>query len=122
MTSSSRYAAVGSAVVAGALLLLWPMLDPVSRHGVAIAALVALPIQIVSFALLVRFRDRMRGFLAAWVGGTLARILAIGAVAFFVLRSSADGALALLVALAAFFFALLLLEPVYFKGSPRDAG
>lgn len=122
MTSSSRYAIVGSGVVAAALLLLWPMLDPLAREGIVIAALVALPVQIVSFSLLVRFRDRLRGFLAAWVGGTVARVLAIGTVAYLVLRSSAEGALTVLVALAAFLFALLLLEPIYFKGSHRDVG
>lgn len=122
MTSSSRYAIVGSGVVAAALLLLWPMLDPLARQGIVIAALVALPVQIVSFSLLVRFRDRVRGFLAAWVGGTVARVVAIATVAFFVLRSSAEGALTVLVALAAFLFALLLLEPIYFKGSSRDVG
>ena len=120
-SGSSGYAAVGTAVVGGAVLVLWPFLGPVAREGVAIAALVALPIQIVSFALLVRLRARPHGFLAAWLGGTLLRMVAIGVVAFLVLRSGTDGALAMLLALASFFFALLLLEPLYFKRAGHKA-
>ncbi len=115
MTSSLRYATVGTSVVGLAVLLSWPFLDPVGRRGVVTAALVALPVQIVSFALLRRYRGELKRFLAAWVGGTLIRMLVIGAVAFFVIRSGAEGAVPMLLALASFFFGLLLLEPIYFR-------
>ena len=64
----------------------------------------------------------LKRFLIVWVGGTLARMLAIAGVAFVVLRSGTDGVVPTLLALATFFFGLLLLEPVYFKaGEPRPA-
>ena len=69
MTSSLRYASVGTAVVAAAVVLSWPFLDPAGRRGVVMAALIALPVQIASFAVLLRYRGEVKGFLGAWVGG-----------------------------------------------------
>jgi len=114
MISSLRYAVVGTAVVGGALLVAWPFLDPVGRRGVAIAAAVALPVQIGSFAALLHLRTRQKPFLIAWVGGTLLRMATIGVVAIVVVRSG-EGVVPTLMALASFFFALLLLEPIYFR-------
>lgn len=122
MTSSSKYAIVGTGVVGASVAVLWPFLAPSAREGMLTAALVALPIQIASFAALLRFRTRIRVFLAAWVGGTLLRMATIASVSFLVLRSGGEGAVATLVALASFFFALLLLEPLYFKGAWAEAG
>jgi hypothetical protein len=56
--------------------------------------------------------------MAAWAGGMAVRALAVAAVAFVVIRSGAEGAVPMLLALAGFFFALLLLEPVYFRAEP----
>ncbi len=71
--------------------------------------------QVIAFAALNRYCDHVNGFLAAWVGGTLVRMVVVGVVAFAVTRSGTDGAMATLLALAGFFFGLLLLEPVYFR-------
>lgn len=122
MTASLRYATVGIGVVAFGVLVLWPFLDPVGRRGVLVAAAVALPVQIVSFAALLHFRGRLNAFLVVWVGGTLARMVAIGAVALLVLRSGSDGAIPMLLALASFFFGLLLLEPIFFRGAQGEIG
>lgn len=122
MTSSLRYATVGTGVVALAVLLSWPFLDPGARRGVVAAALVALPVQIASFALMQRFRGQVDRFLIAWVGGTVLRMLTIGFVAFVVVRSGSGNVMPTLVALASFFFGLLLLEPIYFRGAPERAG
>lgn len=122
MTSSVRYAVVGTSVVLGALLLSWPFLDPAGRRGVGIAAAVALPLQVVSFSALLRLRTHMKGFLMAWVGGTVLRMGAIGIVAFVVVRSGSEGLVPTLLALAAFFFGLLLLEPIYFRAAQSEAG
>jgi peptidoglycan/LPS O-acetylase OafA/YrhL len=121
MSSSFRYALVGTALVGLVVLLAWPFLDPVGRRGVAVAAAVALPVQIGSFAALVHLRTRQQPFLIAWVGGTLLRMAAIGVVAVVVVRSG-EGVVPTLMALASFFFGLLLLEPMYFRAGQGEAG
>lgn len=120
MTSSLKYAAVGTGVVALAVLLFWPFLSPVGRQGVVLAALVALPVQFASYAVLIRYRGKLNGFLAAWVGGTLLRMVVVGAAAWFVIRSSTELAVPMLLALASFFFGLLLLEPMYFRAEQQE--
>ena len=122
MTASVRYATAGTGLVALGVLVLWPFLDPTGRRGVLLAALVALPIQILSFAALLRFRGRVNAFLVAWVGGTVLRMATIGGLTFVVIRSGADGLVPMLLALAFFLFGLLLLEPIYFKTAPRETG
>jgi hypothetical protein len=113
--SSVKYTASAIGVVALGTLLLWPWLGEQDRGGVVIAALIALPVQVPAFCLLLRFRRRMNGFLAVWLGGTLVRMGVILVVATVAVRTDANGAVAMLLALAGFFFALLLLEPVYFR-------
>jgi len=120
MSTSLKYAATGTAIVALATLALWPFLDPAGRRGVLIAAAVAIPVQVGAFAGLVRYRGQPNGFLAVWAGGTLLRMVVIGAVAFIAIRSGTEGAIPMLLALAGFFFGLLLLEPMYFKLSTNE--
>jgi hypothetical protein len=120
MSVSLKYAATGVGAVALIVLGLWPFLDTAGRNGVLIAAAVAIPVQVFAFGALIRFRGRLNGFLAAWLGGTVLRMLVIAAVAVVVVRSGMEGAVPLLLALAGFFFGLLLLEPVYFRLEPSD--
>ncbi|MGD8321797.1 MAG: hypothetical protein PVJ02_15220 [Gemmatimonadota bacterium] len=115
MSTALKYAATGTAVVALVTLVLWPVLGSDARRGVVTAAAIALPIQILAFALLIRVRGKLNGFLAVWAGGTLVRIAVLGIVAVVAIRANAPGTIALLFALAGFFFVLLLLEPVYFR-------
>lgn len=119
MSASLKYAATGVGAIILIVAGLWPFLDAAARNGVLVAAAVAVPVQVIAFAVLTHYRGQVNGFLAAWVGGTLVRMLVIGAVAFAVTRSGTDGALATLLALAGFFFGLLLLEPVYFRPEPN---
>lgn len=115
MSASARYGIASITVIALATLLFWPFLAPAGRRGVLLAAVVAVPLQIASFTLLCRFRGELKRFLVVWVGGTVVRMLAIGAVAFLLLRSGTDGVVTTLLALATFFFGLLLMEPMYFR-------
>ena len=115
MSPSLKYAATGLTGIAAIALVLWPFLDPAGRIGVLLAAAVAFPVQALSFMALRRFRDDVNGFLAVWLGGTLARMLVIAVVAALVIRAQMDGAVPMLLALAGFFFGLLLLEPLYFR-------
>jgi len=110
-----RYAATALAGCATVSLILWPFLDPDAWRGIVIAAAIALPVQVGAFALLIRYRDNMNGFLAIWAGGTLVRMAVVAIVAAIVIRSGTAGAVPMLLALAGFFFGLLLLEPVYFR-------
>ena len=120
MSASLRYGATAVAVVGLATLVLWPFLEPAGRQGVLVAAAVALPVQVLAFAVLMRFRGRLNGFMAAWAGGMAVRSLAVAAVAFVVIRSGGEGVVPTLLALAGFFFALVLLEPVYFRPEPTE--
>jgi hypothetical protein len=111
----ARYAGVALALLLACLTLLWPFLDDRGRAGVALAALIAYPVQVAAFGLLVRWRDRMDRFLAVWAGGTLVRMLIIGTVAFLLAGAERVAPIPTLLALAGFFFGLLLVEPVFFK-------
>lgn len=121
MSPAVRYAVTGTAIVAAVLLGLWPILDGPSWRGVLWAAAIAVPVQALAFGLLQRFHGELNRFLAVWVGGTLARMVVVALVAFVVVRTGTDGAPALLLALAGFFFGLLLLEPVYFRAGPSES-
>lgn len=118
LTYALRYALTGGVAIAAIVGALWAFLDPAGRTGVLLAGAVALPVQVLAFWALRRFRGRGNAFLAAWVGGTLARMAVVGVVALVVIRSGMDGAVPMLLALAGFFFGLLLLEPVYFRPGP----
>lgn len=121
MIASLKYAAAGAGVVALSVLALWPFLDAAGRTAVLMAAAVALPVQVLAFAALHGLSGRLEGFLAAWVGGTLLRMAVLATAAFFVIRSQVEGAVPMLLALAGFFFGLLLLEPIYFRLGPSKA-
>ncbi len=120
MSASLKYAVTGMGGVALISAGLWPFLNEASRNGVVVAGAIAIPVQVIAFAALNRYCDRENGFLAAWVGGTLVRMVVVGVVAFAVTRSGTDGAMATLLALAGFFFGLLLLEPVYFRAEQNN--
>lgn len=115
MSGEAKYAGTGAAGVTIVILGLWPFLDPASRAGILIAAAVALPVQWVAFAALMRFRGKPNGFLGVWVGGMALRAAVVGLVAFIAVPRGSEGLFALLLALAGFFFGLVLLEPRYFK-------
>jgi hypothetical protein len=115
MSREAAYAGMGTAGVALVIFVLWPFLDPASRVGLLVAAAIALPVQWILFAALMRFRGKPNGFLGVWVGGTAVRMMVIGVTAFVAVNWGVEGALALLFGLAGFLFGLLLLEPRYFK-------
>lgn len=120
MSATLRYAVTGVGFVGLTVLGLWPFLDGAGRNGVLVAAAVAIPVQVCAFAALHRYRGRVNAFLAAWLGGTLVRMVVIAAVAVAVVRTGMEGAVPMLLALAGFFFGLMLLEPVYFRHGPSD--
>ena len=116
MSASLKYAVAGVCAISLIVAGLWPFLDVAARKGVLVAAVIALPIQVAAFAVLIRYRGELNGFLAAWVGGMMIRMLVVAVVAVAAIRTDAEGAVPTLLALVGFFFGLLLLEPVYLRG------
>jgi hypothetical protein len=122
VSASLRYGAAAVAVIGVLTLVLWPFLEAPDRLGVLVAAAVAVPVQVLAFAVLVRYRGEVRGFLAAWAGGVALRVAVVLLTALLLIRSGTQSAVPTLLALAGFFFALLLLEPIYFKVQGASAG
>ena len=104
-----KYAASALLLVSVVNLLLWPFLDQPSRRGVLSAGLIAFPIQVLAFTALLRRHGRTTGFMAAWAGGVALRAAVVVITAVVVVRMQAAGTIALLLSLAGFFFALLML-------------
>ena len=122
MSPSLKYAAIGVSSITLVMVGLIPILDTVAWKGVLLAAVIAVPVQVAAFAVLIRYRGELNGFLAAWVGGTMVRMIVLGLVAIAVIRSGAEGAVPTLLALVGFFFGLLLLEPVFFRVEQNQTG
>ena len=120
MSNVTKYAFTGLVGVALITLIFMPSLDSAGRRGLVIAAFIALPIQIVAFAAMLSFRSNWNRFLAVWVGGTLLRMVAIGLAAFVAIRLDLEGLAPMLLALAGFFFGLLLIEPIYLRSENAE--
>ena len=104
-----------SLVIAGS----WPWLSPSARTGLLVAALVAYPVQMLAFFLLVRNWGQTKRFMIVWVGGTVVRMGVILVAALVLTRVTALPPAPTLLGLAGFFFGLLLLEPLFLR--PRGA-
>jgi hypothetical protein len=106
-------------VALGAVLLvnagLWPFLSPSARMGILVAALIAYPIQMVAFFMLIRFWGEGNRFLLVWVGGTVVRMGVLLVVALVVSLTETLPPAPTLLGLAGFFFGLLLLELLFLK-------
>lgn len=122
MRSVLEYSALCVVISALGLLVLLSSVPPDSARGVVTAVSVALPLQIIFFALLVRYRDHPTGFLGAWVGGMLGRLALVGLMAFAVTWRDDLSPAATLLTLAGLLFGLLLLEPLFLRKRLRDSG
>ena len=112
MSRTAGYGAACAGLTSIAVLGLWPLLDGAGRTGILVAAAVALPCQVVAFAILQARFGQWNRFLAAWVGGILARFALVFAAAVAVAFTELPAAPTLL-GMAGFLFAMLLLEPVF---------
>ena len=120
MNNVTKYAFTGLLGVALITLVFMPFLDPAGRRGLVIAALIALPIQILAFSAMLSFRSDWNRFLVVWVGGTLLRMIVIALAAFVAIRLDLEGLAPMLLALAGFFFGLLLIEPIYLRSENAE--
>ena len=121
MTQFFRYGGVAFLVLLVANAGLWPWLSPSSRAGIFVAALVAYPIQMLAFFLLVRFFNEGKRFLLVWVGGTLVRMAVILVAALVLTRMDWLPPAPTLLGLAGFFFGLLLLEPLFLRSRGAES-
>ena len=120
MKAVATYAVMALVVVSIPTGIVWYASGAPAAVGVTTSAGVAYGVMVASFALMMRFRDEGGRFLAAWAGGAFARLLALAVTAFAVVRLEALAPAPTLLALASFFFVLLLLEPVFFR--KRESG
>lgn len=109
------YAVAGLLLLAGAVAAFWPFLGEEWRRSMVAAAVVAWPVQVVAFGVLMANRTELKRFLVAWVGGTLVRMLLIGVAAVALTQMTTMAMVPTLLGLAGFFFGLLLLEPLFFR-------
>lgn len=110
MRGWARYALLAS-VIAAAGAALGSVLVPAARDAVLFAAVTALAVQLIAFALLLPARGRPTAVLAAWVAGVLLRLGVVAGVALWLTRGNSFDATAALLALVALLMALALLEP-----------
>lgn len=115
------YAAVAFALVAAATVGVGAALDPVGRRSLVWAAAVALPVQLAVFGALLWARDRGNAFMLAFLGGGAARLGVLGVAGLLTTQTETGLAAApLLLGLAGYFFALLLLEGWFLRRSTRN--
>lgn len=110
-----KYGLTSAGAIVVVALLASLVLDRAGSMGVAVAGLVALPVQVGLFTLLARTRPGTSGFLAAWVGGMLARLVVLAVVGVVMVRSARLPGAPTLLGLVGFFFGMVLMEP-YFLG------
>lgn len=115
MTPALRYSVTALVALLVLTALLWPWLPEAGRRGVVAAGVVAYPVQVVSFAALVRFWNQGRKFLLVWMGGTVLRMAVVLGVGLALFRVEGLAPAPTLLSLAGFFFLFLLLEPWFLR-------
>lgn len=114
MRAVAWYAVTALAVVAGGSAVAWPFLGAGARDGLLIAGLLALPAQILAFGAMLRGAGSPRGFLPAFAGGTLARLLLVGGAGLAATRfEDTDKATGLILGLVSFLLVLIVLEALF---------
>jgi hypothetical protein len=117
LTRWAIYALASALLVGACSLLAGPWFEPAVRRAIWVAVAVAWVVQAVAFAVLCAVTARRaRLVLVGWTAGSLLRLAALALVAWLSLAGiwslpAAPTLLALVIAL----FALLLLEPVFFR-------
>ena len=115
-TVAVRYALICASISLGVLALAWPFVGPADRTGVAVAAGLAWPVQVGSFALLLRTGGAAASeFLKAWIMGFVARLAIVALGAVVAVRYLPEGGSALLLGLAILLFLMLVVESRYFR-------
>jgi hypothetical protein len=106
------YAAACLALSTLGILVSWLTMSPEGFAGVVTAAALAVPFQIAAFSALKWAWERPKRVLAVWIGSGILRLALIG-VAVALVSAWALPVLHTLLALTAFLFVMLILEPVF---------
>jgi len=118
----ARYLAAAGTVALAVVLVTMPLVGPEATRGIQLAALVALTIQAVSFALLATASPGTGRYLSVWLGSTLVRFVVIAGFGFAIAEVEGVDLVASLLALAGLFFVMLLLEPWALRERADDHG
>ncbi len=121
MNALNRYALTALLVVGLGAAALSVFLDDAGRTGILLAALIAYPVQVMAFALLLRARGEPTRFMAWWGAGIALRVAVVVAVGLASSRLESVEPAALLLSLVGFFFVLLLMEPAFLRADSEDA-
>jgi len=124
MKALGRYAAATTLVILVVVGAMSPLLDETGRASLLVAAAIAVPVQWASFLFLLGAGGDHAQFLLRWGIGILARLGVVGAVGLLLPRLARFDGGVLILGVCGFFFALLLLEPVFIrsgKDTPRFA-
>jgi len=118
------YTLVAVLLVAVATAGFGMILDSAGRRSLMWAAAVALPVQLLAFGAILWTRrageEASNGFLLAFLSGGAARLGVLGVAGLLVTEMETDlVAVPLLLGLAGYFFALLLLEGWFLHSSTR---
>ena len=117
-----KYGLASAGMIGLVVALTALVLEGAGATGVAVAGVIAFSVQMLLFAVMSRVRVGTNAFLAAWVGGMLARLVVVGLVALVVTRSSGLPEVPTLLGLAGFFLMMVLVEPLFLGlRAPRGA-
>jgi hypothetical protein len=117
-----RYLGAAGSVALAVVLVTAPFVGPEATRGIQLAALVALAVQAVSFALLAAASPGTGRYLSVWLGSTLVRFVVIVGFGFAIAEVEGVDLVASLLALAGLFFVMLLLEPWALRERADDHG
>lgn len=115
MKALSHYAIAALLVVAVLGAVLWPFLDGYGRAGYLAAVAITVPIQLALFAMVVPALEDQRQFLIRWAGGVFVRMAVVATVGILLPRLGSLNGTVLLLSICGLFFALLLVEPAFFR-------
>ncbi len=114
MRAFLAYGAASAALLAALAAGVAAVVQTADAAGVRQAAVIAWPVQLAAFAMLVKGRRGM-GFMAAWASGMALRFAVVGGAALWVTRTEGPDPASLLVSLVGFVFVLVLLEPLFLR-------
>lgn len=123
MKALGRYAIASIVVVLVLVGAVWPFVEVAGRAGLLLAAAIVLPVQLVAFALVFRSIGDSKQFLLRWGIGVMVRTAVVAGIGLTLDSFEGFEPAVLLMAVCGFFFALLVLESVFFlnKRSERFA-
>ncbi len=121
MSGLGRYALIALLIVGLGAAALAAFLDDAGRRGILLAALIAYPVQVMAFGLLLRARGEPTRFMVWWGAGIALRVAVVVAVGFASAALAAVDPAALLLSLVGFFFVLLLIEPAFLRAESKGA-